>query len=80
MEIEDGKRQRLVQKVRRRYLGVQTLYNKAYYRLFAFWDKTQATDTLVVSTHGIVKKSQRINKEEIIKALKIKEQYFKEKK
>jgi len=57
----------------------RTLYNKAYYRLFAFWDKTQATDTLVVSTHGIVKKSQKINKDEIIKAIKIKEQYFKEK-
>jgi phage-related protein len=57
----------------------RTLYNKTYYRLFAFWDKTQATDTLVVSTHGIVKKSKKINKDEIIKATRIREQYFKEK-
>jgi hypothetical protein len=35
----------------------RTLYNKKYYRLFAFWDKTDKTETVVVSTHGIVKKN-----------------------
>src|SRR5690625_4941178 len=34
----------------------RTLYNKKYYRLFAFWDKADKTDTVVISTHGIVKK------------------------
>ncbi len=30
----------------------RTLHNKTYYRLFAFWDKTGKTETVVVSTHG----------------------------
>ena len=34
----------------------RTLFKKTYYRLFAFWDKTDKTDTLVISTHGLLKK------------------------
>ncbi len=44
----------------------RTLYNKVKYRLFAFWD-TQ-TDTLVIATHGIIKKTQKTPKKEIAKA------------
>ncbi len=29
----------------------RTLYNKTYYRLFAFWDKSGPVETLVISTH-----------------------------
>lgn len=29
----------------------RTLYNKTYYRFFAFWDKTNKQETLVISTH-----------------------------
>lgn len=28
----------------------RTLFNKTYYRLFAFWDKTNKDDTVVIST------------------------------
>ncbi|MCZ2101260.1 MAG: type II toxin-antitoxin system RelE/ParE family toxin [Chitinophagales bacterium] len=35
----------------------KTKYNKTYYRLFAFWDKSDKTDTLVISTHGMIKKT-----------------------
>ena len=35
----------------------RTLYNKTYYRFFAFWDKTNKQETLVISTHGIEKKT-----------------------
>ncbi len=48
-------------------------------RLLAFWDKTEKTDTLVVATHGFIKKSKRTLKTEIEKAEKIREQYFKNK-
>lgn len=34
----------------------RTLYNKTHYRLFAFWDKSKKTSTLVISTHGLIKK------------------------
>ena len=33
----------------------RTLYNKKYYRLFAFWDKASKTDTIVIATHGLIK-------------------------
>lgn len=31
----------------------RTLHNKTKYRLFAFWDKTDKSETVVISTHGI---------------------------
>jgi len=48
-------------------------------RLLAFWDKTEKTETLVVATHGFIKKTQKTPKSEIEKAEKIREQYFNEK-
>ena len=56
----------------------RTLYNKVKYRLFAFWD-TQ-TDTLVIATHGIIKKTQKTPKKEIVKAERIRQEYFNAKK
>jgi hypothetical protein len=32
----------------------RTLFEKKQYRLFAFWDKTNKKETLVLATHGIV--------------------------
>ena len=37
----------------------RTKYNKKYYRLLAFWDKTDNKETLVLATHGFVKKPKR---------------------
>ncbi len=36
----------------------RTLYNGSCYRLFSFWDTE--TETLVIATHGIVKKTQQL--------------------
>ena len=36
-----------------------TLYNRSQYRLFAFWDKSKKQETLVISTHGIEKKTKK---------------------
>jgi len=49
-------------------------------RLLAFWDKTEKTDTLVIATHGFIKKTRKTPKAEIEKAEKIREHYFKDKK
>mgnify|MGYP006440603871 CR=1 FL=1 len=57
----------------------RTKYKKNYYRLLAFWDKTDKEDTIVVTTHGIIKKTDKIPKKEIEKAERIRQQYFKEK-
>jgi phage-related protein len=48
-------------------------------RLLAFWDKTDETDTLVFATHGFVKKVDKVPKNEIERAIRIKEQYFENK-
>ncbi len=58
----------------------RTLYNRTYYRLFAFWDKTEKTETLVITTHGIIKKTDKTPKTDIEKAKMIQQQYLKEKK
>ena len=57
----------------------RTKYKKTYYRLLSFWDKTDKKATLVVATHGIIKKTDKISKAEIEKAKAIMKQYFKQK-
>ncbi|MGD9993270.1 MAG: type II toxin-antitoxin system RelE/ParE family toxin [Salinivirgaceae bacterium] len=57
----------------------RTLYKKNYYRLFAFWDKSEKTDTVVISTHGIIKKTDKVPKSEIEKAERIRKEYFERK-
>ena len=58
----------------------RTKYNRKYYRLFAFWDKTDKKETLVVASHGIIKKTDKIPKTEIEKAKAIMKLYFEQKK
>ncbi len=53
----------------------RTLYNKVKYRLFAFWDNDE--ETMVIATHGIVKKTQKTPLKEIEKAERIRREYFK---
>ena len=52
----------------------RTLFNGNCYRLFSFWDTE--TGTLIVATHGIVKKTQKTPQKEIAKAEEIRKQYF----
>lgn len=52
----------------------RTLYNGNAYRLFAFWDTEE--DTLVIATHGMIKKSQRPPLKEIEKAEAKRKEYF----
>lgn len=57
---------------------LRTLFNGICYRLFAFWDTEK--EALVVVTHGIVKKTQKTPKKEIIRAERIMQEYFNDKK
>lgn len=54
----------------------RTKYNKNQYRLLAFWDKEDDELTLVIVSHGYIKKTSKVNKQEILKAEKVKEKYF----
>jgi len=70
----------LFKKLQEEIWEFRTKYNKTYYRLFAFWDKTENTETLVISTHGIIKKVSKVPKGDIEKAEKLRIEYFNQKK
>lgn len=55
----------------------RTKYSGIAYRLFPFWDTE--TETLVIATHGIIKKTQKPPSKEIAKAERIKQIYFEKK-
>jgi len=54
----------------------RTLYQGLQYRMLAFWDKTDNKETLVVATHGFIKKVNKIPKNEIDRAIRLKDHYF----
>ncbi len=58
----------------------RTEYKSLHYRLFAFWDKSNNMDTLVLASHGIIKKTDKVSKSELDKAKAIMHVYFLNKK
>lgn len=58
----------------------RTLFNKTHYRLFAFWDRTDKIDTVVISTHGLIKKTGKTPQGDIEKAERLRKMYFEHKK
>lgn len=54
----------------------RTLFNKTHYQIFAFWDKDDKKETLVFTTHGIIKKTDKTPDKEIEKAEQIRLTYF----
>lgn len=55
----------------------RTKYNGNIYRLFAFWNRDDGCETLVIATHGIHKKTQKTPLKEIMKAEQIRKMYLK---
>ena len=47
---------KLFKKLMSKVWEFRTKYGGIQYRLLAFWDKMDKTKTLVISTHGIIKK------------------------
>lgn len=68
--------QELFKKLKDEIWEFRTLFHGLQYRLLAFWDKTNAENTLVVSTHGLVKKRSKMPDNEILKAKQIRTRYF----
>jgi phage-related protein len=58
----------------------RTFYQGQQYRLLAFWDSTSNKDTVVISTHGFLKKRSKVPNNEIQKAVRMRVQYFVNKK
>ena len=57
----------------------RTLFNRTHYRLFAFWDKTDKNNIVVITTHGLIKKSDKTPKSELDKAERLRNLYFERK-
>lgn len=54
----------------------RTLFNKTHYRLFAFWVKLENNDTVVISTHGLIKKTDKTPQGDLDKAERMRKKYF----
>ena len=67
---------KLFKKLKDKIWEFRTKYNGIHYRLLAFWDKTEKTETLVISTLGIIKNVSKVPKAEIEKAERIRKEYF----
>lgn len=57
----------------------RTKYSNLNYRMLAFWDKDDNLETLVIATHGTIKKTDKVPKKEIEKARAIMKGYFEQK-
>ncbi len=67
---------KLFKKINDHIWEFRTLYNKRQFRLLAFWDTENRKNTLVVSTHGFVKKTKKIPKDQIKRAELLRKEYF----
>lgn len=57
----------------------RTLYQGLHYRVLAFWDTTSDTNTVVIATHGFIKKQSKVPDKEIQKAIRLKRHYLEDK-
>ena len=68
--------QKLLKKLQNDIWEFRTKYAGLQIRLLAFWDKTDNKETLVVATHGFIKKVYKVPKNEIDRAIRLKDNYF----
>ena len=57
----------------------RAVYQGLQYRLLAFWDKSLSSETLVISTHGFLKKQSKVPDNEIQKAIQLRIKYLDDK-
>lgn len=67
---------RLFKKLQNDIWEFRTKYAGLQIRLLAFWDKSDNKQTLVVATHGFVKKVDKVPINEIERAEQIRDKYF----
>ncbi|MCU0350333.1 MAG: type II toxin-antitoxin system RelE/ParE family toxin [Flavobacterium sp.] len=54
----------------------RTKYAGFQIRLLAFWDKSDNKETLVLATHGFIKKVDKVPANEIDRAVRLRDKYF----
>ena len=70
---------RLFKKLKNDIWEFRTLYAGLQIRLLAFWDNSDEKKTLVLATHGFIKKVDKVPSKEIERAIRIRKMYFKNK-
>lgn len=68
---------KLFKKLKNEIWELRTTYAGLQVRLLAFWDKTDKKETLVIATHGFIKKTDKVPSKEIDRAVRLRENYFK---
>jgi phage-related protein len=57
----------------------RTLYQSIAYRVFAFWDKSEKNRAVVILTHGLIKKTEKTPKADLVKSQRLRKIYFENK-
>jgi phage-related protein len=70
---------KLFKKLQRDIWEFRTNYAGLQIRLLAFWDKSEDKETLVIATHGFIKKIDKVPANEIDRALRLRDNYLKAK-
>lgn len=70
---------RLFKKLQSDIWEFRTKFAGLHIRLLAFWDKSDNKETLVIATHRIVKKVDKVPEKEIERAVRLKMNYFERK-
>lgn len=70
---------KLFKKLKNDIWEFRTKYSGLQIRLLAFWDKTDNKETLVIATHGFIKKVDKVPTKEIDRAVRLKDKYFENK-
>ena len=70
---------KLFKKLQNEIWEFRTNYAGLQIRLLAFWDNEDNKETLVIATHGFIKKVDKVPSNEIQRAVKLRDKYFKHK-
>ncbi len=70
---------KLFKKLQNDIWELRTKYAGLEIRLLAFWDKTDNKETLVLATHGFLKKVDKVPANEIERAVTLRNKYFENK-
>jgi phage-related protein len=67
---------KLLKKLQNEIWEFRTKFAGLQIRLLAFWDKTDNKETLVIATHGFIKKADKVPTNEIDRAVRLRDKYF----
>ena len=70
---------KLFKKLQNEIWELRTKYGGLQIRLLAFWDKSYNKETLVIATHGFIKKVDKVPANEIDRAERLRDKYFQNK-